>query len=158
MAVRSSRIKFLSACIVCSSANPLSTSQKSISAATRRRPGRSAQAVAVNCGYWTKAIALKRVPEHLHICSQAAIALWRCPASRAPSATNSVAPLKDLPFCKPSRWLQHTVKMWLRPCGKNYSAGATIGSGARCPRPQSPHVRNNSNNFLSSAGSTSFPV
>ncbi len=126
--MRSSRIKFLSACIVCSSANPLSTSQKSISAATRRRPGRSAQAVAVNCGYWTKAIALKRVPEHLHICSQAAIALWRCPASRAPSATNSVAPLKDLPFCKPSRWLQHTVKMWLRPLRQVFSPlGRTWG-------------------------------
>jgi hypothetical protein len=28
----------------------------------KRRPGRIAQAVAVNCGYWTKAIALKRKP------------------------------------------------------------------------------------------------
>jgi hypothetical protein len=33
----------------------------------KRRPGRIAQAVAVICGYWTKAIALPRVPRHLHI-------------------------------------------------------------------------------------------
>jgi hypothetical protein len=32
------------------------------------------------------------------------------------------------------------------------------GSGARCPRPQSPHVRYICNNQSSSAGSTSFPV
>ena len=38
------------------------------------------------------------------------------------------------------------------------SAGATPGSGARCPRPQSPHVLNNSNSLFSSAGSSSFPV
>ena len=32
------------------------------------------------------------------------------------------------------------------------------GSGARCPRPQSPHVRNYSNNHSALSGSTSFPV
>jgi hypothetical protein len=36
---------------------------------TKRRPERIAQAVAVNCGYWTKAIALKRKPGALHFCS-----------------------------------------------------------------------------------------
>jgi hypothetical protein len=30
----------------------------------------------VLCWYWTKAIALKRVPEHLHSCSQAVIVWW----------------------------------------------------------------------------------
>jgi hypothetical protein len=54
----------------------------------QRRPGRIAQAVAVICGYWTKAIALKRVPEHLHSRFQVLIGLWRCPLSRAPSAAD----------------------------------------------------------------------
>jgi len=66
-----------------------------IPAQTQRRPGRIAQAVAVNCGYWTKAIALKRVPEHLHFRSLTAIVLWRRPASRTPSAANFAAVLKN---------------------------------------------------------------
>jgi len=46
---------------------------------TKRRPGRIAQAVAVNCGYWTKAIALKRKPGHLHFCSRIPILLVATP-------------------------------------------------------------------------------
>src|SRR5579872_4440685 len=38
------------------------------------------------------------------------------------------------------------------------SAGAILGSGARCPRPQSPHVPYNLVIQSSSAGSSSFPV
>ena len=41
---------------------------------TQRRPGRNAQAVAVNCWYWTKAIALKREP-------RASSPLFPCPRS-----------------------------------------------------------------------------
>jgi len=32
----------------------------------KQRPGLKAQAVAVNCGYWTKAVALPRRPWHLN--------------------------------------------------------------------------------------------
>ena len=82
----------------------------------------------MNCGYWTKAIALMRVPRHLHSCSLTAISLWRYPASRAPSATNCVALLKELPSCRSSRWLQHTVKMRLRPLRQVFSPlGRTWG-------------------------------
>jgi len=37
--------------------------------------------------YRSKAIALPRVPEHFHSCSQATIARWRYPVDRAPWAT-----------------------------------------------------------------------
>jgi len=50
-------------------------------------------------GNWTKAIAQKRAPRHLQLCSPTAISFWRRPANRAPSATGFVALLKDLPFC-----------------------------------------------------------
>jgi hypothetical protein len=126
---------------------------------TQRRPGRIAQAVAVICWYWTKAIALKREPRHPHFCP-----LVRDPFVAIPGKPGSFGDE-----------LRRAMERFAIPrIGRNVAAygedavaspaarlappGRQLGSKARCLRPQSPHVTNNSNNLLSSAGSTSFPV
>src|ERR1017187_3190615 len=54
-----------------------------------RRPRQYAWAVVVDCGYSNKAIALPRLPEHFHKCSQAEITRWRYPLDRALWVTDS---------------------------------------------------------------------
>lgn len=45
----------------------------------QRRPRQYAWTVVVDCGYSNEAIALPRLPEHFHKCSQAATTGWRYP-------------------------------------------------------------------------------
>jgi hypothetical protein len=125
---------------------------------TQRRPGRIAQAVAVNCWYWTKAIALKRVPRAsspLFPRPDPFVAIPGKPGSFGDELRRAIERFAT-PRIGP--WATAYCEDAVASPAASLSAGATMGPKARCPRPQPPHVRNNSNNHLSSAGSTSFPV
>jgi len=73
----------------------------------QQRPKRIARAVAVNYGFWTKAIALPRLPWHFHSCSQAPVARWRYPLDGLPWTTESSLHSKEPPPCTSGRGMQH---------------------------------------------------
>jgi hypothetical protein len=98
----------------------------------------------VICGYWTKAIALPREPKRLHFRIHASPrpVVGRNPLRRAPWRLAASHLWKN-------RHLAHRIEGCIASeravasCAVEIlSAGATLGHGARCPRPQSPHVRN----------------
>ena len=124
----------------------------------KRRPGRIAQAVAVNCGYWTKAIALKRKPGALHFCSL--ILISSGDARQAGLLRRQASSLGERIATRRSgtRETANGEVAVASQAEKTLRVGATRNSKARCPRPQSPHVRYNWKNLSASVGSTSFPV
>ena len=82
----------------------------------------------VICWYWTKAIALLRGPgAHSPLRSLVAIRLWRYPLSRASSATNLVAYVKNRQFEVQSLNADYGEFAVASPAEKDQSAGATLG-------------------------------
>jgi hypothetical protein len=113
----------------------------------------------VICGNWTKAIALQRVPWHLHFCIILKPRLL-CGDTRMGGLLGGnlrrwYGELANLLFAARAA---SGMKMCSRSCGRNPSAVAAMGSGARCPRPQSPQVPNISVCLYAFARSSSFPV
>lgn len=101
----------------------------------RQRPEHHVQAAAMNCGYWTRGIALRRVPEHFHSCSPSAIVLWRLPSGRVPWAVES-----------PLHWMDrhlahHVQRASLReecdsaPRGSTHSTRCNLGFWSAKPWP-----------------------
>jgi hypothetical protein len=108
--------------------------------------------------YRITAIALPRVPWHFHSCSQAAIARWRYPVDRTSRVTATSLHWKNAHPHIGSKDASYVTECDSVPSGNALSAGATLGSGARCPKPQSPHVLYCRKSLSASFGSSSFPV
>ena len=84
----------------------------------------------MNCGYWTKAIALKRVPEHPHFPSPGhdrSVATSGKPDSFGDWLRRC---LEELPPARiVSRDAEHSEDAVASHAAKTFSAGATLGSG-----------------------------
>jgi hypothetical protein len=113
----------------------------------------------VNCGIW----------EDCHRATASALAFSLMLPSRDHSlalpgrpdfsSDRKVAPLEECATRRSGRRMHLYVKGCDSvPRGNSLSAGATLGSGAQCPKPQSPHVLYCRKSLSASFGSSSFPV
>jgi hypothetical protein len=125
----------------------------------QRWPGRIVQAIAVNCG----------ISDNCHRAAASARAFslmlpshdrWSALPGRPDfSSDKKVTPLEECATRTSGRRMHTYVKGCDSvPRGNFLSVGATLGSGARCPKPQSPHVLYCRKSLSASFGSSSFPV
>jgi hypothetical protein len=125
----------------------------------RRWPGRIAQAIVVNCGISDnchRATASARAFSLMLPSRDRSLAL---PGRPDFSSDRKVTPLEECATRTSGRRMHLYVKGCDSvPRGNSLSVGATLGSGARCPKPQSPHVLYCRKSLSASFGSSSFPV
>ena len=125
----------------------------------RQWPRRIAWAIVVNC----------ELPDNCHRAAASAHAFplmlpsrerWSAlPGKPDFSSDKKVTPLEEYATRTSGRRMHFYVKVCDSvPGGKLLSAGAILGSGARCPKPQSPHVLYCRKSLSASFRSSSFPV
>ena len=90
---------------------------------TQRRPGRIAQAVAVNCWYWTKAIAFMREPRHFHNLQPARACHGAIPVKPGSLAMKIIATLKKSALRACGRGAATSEKCGCVPAAVLFSAG-----------------------------------
>jgi hypothetical protein len=112
----------------------------------------------VNCEYWTKAIALPRVPEHFHSRSQATIAPMAIPVRPGSLSDRVVALLRRIAILKSGQGMHLNVKNAVASLAvKSSPPGQPWGLGAMPLGSQSPHVQYCPKTLSASFGATPFP-
>jgi hypothetical protein len=125
----------------------------------RRWPKRIAWAIVVNCGLTGNCHCVAASAQAFSLMFPSCDRWSALPGRPDFSNDKKATPLEECATRTSGRGIHLDVKgCGSVPRGKSLSAGAALGSGARCPIPQSPHVLYCRKSLSASFGSSSFLV